>query len=342
MTRIWIGACAAAVLVPTLAACGGGGTHVVRPAERHLVYVSGDDPAHATVWVANVDGSRPRRLGRGSLAALSPDGRTIAVLRPTGIYVLSTHGSHARRLTPERLHPQAWSPDGRTLIASRPATLSVLELDAIDRATGKVRVIAGGSLYGFSFSPDGGKLVYSKAPVATGQGPCGDQSDLYVTRISGGKATRLTHDGVSAFPVWGPAGIAFARFPDDIDPQTACAAPGIWTMKDDGSDAKPVIDRAPILLSQDGLYGLQPLAWLDDTHILAGIRTGSGTLGTVLNVQTRKLRAIRDFADTISSDGRYSVGSGGDGQTVHLSIVRLSDLHRIFRTADACCPSWNR
>jgi hypothetical protein len=330
------------VLLSALAACGGGGAHVVEPAAHHLVYVTGDDPAHATVWVANVDGSHGRRVGPGSAAVLSPDGRSIAVLRKTGVYLLSGNGSRVRRLTSERLRPQAWSPDGTTLFATRAAPLSVLELDAVDKASGKVRVVASGSLYGFSFSPDGDKLVYSKAPVATGRGLCGDQFDLYVTKVSGGRSTRLTHDGVSGFPVWGPAGIAYLRIPDDIDPEAACSAPGIWTMNDDGSDAKPVIARAPMLLSQDGLYGLEPLAWLDDSHILAGIRTDSGTLGTVLNLQTRKLNAIRDFADTVSSDGRYSVGSGGDGQTVHLSIMRLSDLHRIFRTVDACCPSWNR
>jgi hypothetical protein len=341
VARIGIGACAAALLLPVLAACGGGGTRVVEPAEHHLVYVAGDDPAHATVWVANVDGSHGRRLGRGTLAALSPDGRSVAVLRNDGIYLLSTHGSQARRLTSERLHPQAWSPDGKTLFATRPAPLTVLELDAVDRASGKVRVVASGSLYGFSFSPDGSRLVYSKAPVATGQGLCGDQFDLYITNVSGGKTTRITHDGLSAFPVWGPSRIAFARFPEGTDQQD-CSAPGVWTVKDDGSDTKPVIGRAPLLLAEDGLFGLEPLAWLDDSHILAGIRTNSGTLGTVVNVQTRKLRAIRDFADAVSSDGRYSVGGGGDGQLVHLSIVRLSDLHRVFRTASACCPSWNR
>jgi WD40 repeat protein len=343
VARIEIGVCAAVLLLPVLAGCGGGGTHAVNPAERHLVYLAGDDPAHATVWIANVDGSQARRLGKGSAVALSADGRTIAVQRPDGIYLLSVNGRHVHRLTTTRhLHPQAWSADGKSVIASRSAPLSVLELDAIDAATGKVRVIASGSVYGFSFSPDGDKLAYSSAPVATGQGLCGDQTDIYVTNVSGGKATRLTHDGVSAFPVWGPAGIAFARFPDDIDPQAACSAPGIWTMKDDGSDARPVIDRAPLLLSEDGLFGLEPLAWLDDSHILAGIRTNSGTLGTVVNVRTRKLRAIRDFAETVSSDGRYSVGAGGDGQLVHLSIVRLSDLHRVFRKVSACCPSWNR
>ncbi len=329
------------MLLPALAACGGSGTHVVKPTERHLVYVAGDDFAHSIVWVANVDGSHARRLGPGSAAALSPDGRSVAVLRKDGVYLVSTEGSKARRLTSERLHPQAWSGDGKTLLAFRPAPLSVLELDAVDRASGKVRVVASGSLYGFSLSPDGSKLVYSKAPVATGQGLCGDQVDLYTTNVSGGKATRITHDGLSAFPVWGRTGIAFARFPDGTDIQD-CSAPGIWTVKDDGSDTRAVIARAPLLLSEDGLFGLQPLAWLDDSHILAGIRTNAGTLGTVVNTQTRKLHAIGDFADSVSSDGRYSVGGGGDGQVVHLSIVRLADHHRLFRMVSACCPSWNR
>ncbi len=341
MARTWIGAYTAALLVPALAACGGSGTHVVKPAERHLVYVAGDDPAHAAVWLANVDGSHARRLSRGTLAALSPDGRSVAVLRRNGIYLLSTDGPQVRHLTSERLHPQAWSPDGTTLFATRPAPLSVLELDAVDKASGKVRIVASGSLYGFSFSPDGGKLVYSKAPVATGQGLCGDQFDLYVTKVSGGKSSRLTHDGLSAFPVWGPAGIAFARFPEGTDLQD-CSAPGIWTVKDDGSDPKVVIARAPVDLSSDGLFGLQPLAWLDDSHILAGIRTNAGTLGAVVNTQNGKLRPIGDFADAVSSDHRYVVGGGGDDQIVHLAITRLSDHHRVFRKVSACCPSWNR
>ena len=337
MARLGIGAVLAALL---LAGCGGGGGHN-RPAERRLAYVAGDDPASATVVVANVDGSHPRRLGPGTIAVLTPDGRALGVLRKDGIYVVSTRGSHARRLTRERLRPQGWSLDGKTLIASRPAPLSVLELDAVDRQTGKVRVLARGSLFGFSFSPDGSRIVYSRAPTATGQGLCGDQFDLYVAELSGGTPTRLTHDGLSAFPVWGKAGIAYARFPDAIGIQ-ACSEPGIWTIQDDGSHNAPVVGQAPIDLAEDGLYGLQPVAWLDDHHILAGIRTGAGTLGAVLDTRTHKLRRLPDFVDQASSDGRFVVGGGGDDQRVHLAIVRVQDGRRVFRKLSACCPSWNR
>src|SRR5207253_1357191 len=141
-------------------------------ANRHLVYVAGQDPSQAGVWLADVDGSNARRLGPGSVAVLTPDGKTVAVRRPGGIYLVSTGGKVLRRLTSRRLRPQAWSPDGRTLIATRAGDLAVLELDAIDRKTGRVRLLSSGSIYGFDFSPKGDELVYSRAPSVTGQGLC--------------------------------------------------------------------------------------------------------------------------------------------------------------------------
>jgi hypothetical protein len=103
-----------------------------------------------------------------------------------------------------------------------------------------------------------------------------------------------------------------------------------------------VIPRAPVYLASEGLYGLQPLTWLDDDHILAGIRTGAGTLGAVLDTRNHRLRRLGEFADEVSSDSRFAVGSGGNSEEVHLAIVRLGDDHRVFLRKDACCPDWNR
>jgi hypothetical protein len=322
-------------------ACSGGDNRTTSPAERHLVYVAGQNAASTSVWVADVNGAHARRLGRGYAAVLSPDGRTVAIRKRSGIYLDSSKGTHERRLTPRRLRPLAWSPDGSTIIASRPEQLAVLELDAIDTRTGRVRVIASGSLYGFDFSPKGDELVYARAPTATGEGPCGDQFDLYVTKVAGGTPTRVTHDGLSAFPAWGPSGIAFSRFPGGASIED-CSAPGIWTIDTDGSHLRPLIPRAPTWLASDGLYGLQPLAWLDDKHILAGIRTAAGTLGAVLDTRSHRLRRLDEFADEISSDSRFAVGSGGNDVEVHLAIVRLDDDHRMLLRKDACCPDWNR
>jgi hypothetical protein len=335
---VWTGA---VLLAAT--ACGGGDNRKTSPAERHLVYVAGQNAASTSVWVADVNGAHAKRLGRGYAAVLSPDGRTVAIRRRSGIYLVSTAGTRDRRLTPRRLRPLAWSPDGSTIIASRPKQFAVLELDVIDKRSGRVRVIASGSLYGFDFSPKGEELVYARAPTATGQGPCGDQFDLYRTKVAGGTPTRLTHDGLSAFPAWGPSGIAFSRFPGGTSIED-CSAPGIWTIDTDGSHLRPVIARAPgsLASSSEGLYGLQPLAWLDGEHILSGIRTDAGTLGAVLDIRSHRLHRIGDFADEVSSDGRFAVGSGSSGDEVHLAIIRLDDDHRVFLREDACCPDWNR
>lgn len=337
MTAMRVALAVLALLV--LAGCGSGTR--AKPAQEHLVYLRGEDPSTATAWVADVDGARAHRLGRASAAVLSPDGRTVALRQRDGIYLVSASGNHRRLLTTRRLEPQVWSPDGTTIIATRPKLLAVLELDAIDRRTGHVRVIASGSIYGFSFSPKGDELAYSRAPMATGQGPCGDQFDIYTTKLAGGAPKRLTHDGLSGFPVWGKSGIAFSHFPAGIS-QDDCSAPGIWTMDADGSHVRPVIARAPEELASNDLFGLQPLAWLDDHDVLTGVRTNSGTLGAVVDTKTGKLRELHDFANEGSSDGRYEVGSGGDGQTVHLAIVRISDGKRVFLRQEACCPDWNR
>ena len=180
-----------------------------------------------------------------------------------------------------------------------------------------------------------------RSPVATGQGPCGDQFDLYVTKVSGGKATRLTRDGLSGFPVWGREGIAFSRFPSGVSVED-CSAPGLWTMDPDGSHVRPVIARAPDEFASNDLFGLQPLAWLDAEHILTGVRTGAGNLGAVVDTRTRKLRQLKDFVDEASSDGHFAVGSGGDNEGVHIAILRLGDDRRVLLRQNACCPDWNR
>jgi len=329
---------AAAVL---LTAAGCGGARTTSPADRHLVYVTGSGPADASVWIAAANGAHSRRLTQGSVGILSPDGRTVAVRRHDGIFLVSATGRRERRLTPRRLRPLAWSPDGQTLVAMRQAPLAVLELDAIDRHSGRVRVLASGSLYGFDFSPHGDQVVYSRAPVATGQGPCGDQFDLYVTNLAGGTPRRLTHDGLSAFPVWGPSGIAFSHFPGGTT-IADCSAPGVWTIDPDGSHVQPVIARAPGGLAIEGLYGLEPLAWLDGDHILVAVRSEAGNQGAVLDTRSHRLRQLNNYADEASSDGRFAVGSGSAGDSVQVSIVRLRDGRRVFLRKDACCPDWNR
>jgi hypothetical protein len=245
-----------------------------------------------------------------------------------------------QRLTGRRLKPRAWSPDGKTLVATAETDRAVTGLVGIDRDSGRIRTIASGSIYGFSFSPDSDELVYSRAPEATYEGICGDQFDLYVANLDGDTPTQLTHDGLSAFPVWGPAGIAFSKF--QVGSTVAdCSAPGISTIQPDGSGRRVVVARTPDSINLLGFYGFQPLAWLHETRLLIGLRSDGGTEGAVLDTRTHRLRRLHVYADEASKDGRFSVGSGGDEQLA-VSIVRLGDDRPVFVRKNACCPDWNR
>lgn len=344
LSRIGIAAFAGGALLLAATACSGGDSgdaKTAKPAERHLVYVSGDSAKNGTVWIAKPDGSDARRLTPGVVALISPDGKTVAVQRPgKGIFLVSSDGTKTRRLTARKLLPVAWSADSQTLYTSRASGQAVVELVALDRATGSSHSLAKGSFYGFDVSPDGTQLVYSRAPVATAEGICGDQFDLYVTKLDGSSPERITHDGLSAFPAWGPAGIAFSHFPSGGS-LADCGSPGIGTIDPDGSNPKVVVDRAPDSITLLGFYGFQPLAWLDDSHVLIGLRGESGNEGAVLDTGSKKLRRLNVFADKASSDGRFSVGSGGSPE-IALSIVRLSDGKRVLVRKSVCCPDWNR
>jgi hypothetical protein len=331
---------AALLLMLGAAGCGGDGK-TSEPAEHHLVYIKGNGVNVPVVWIAKPDGSHGHPLTPGFVGVLSPDGRTVAVARRRkGIFLVPSDGGRARRLTARALRPQAWSPDGKEVVATAATSQSVSALVALDPKTGKETTIARGSLYGFDFSPKGDELVYSRAPEATFEGICGDQFDLYVSKPDGSDAKRITHDGLSAFPAWGPAGIAFSHFPAGSS-IADCSAPGVSTIDPDGSHEHTVVARAPDEITLAGYYGFQPLDWLDDGRVLVGLRTDAGTEGAILDVKTHKLRRLGDYADTASSDGRFSVGSGGT-QGLILSLLRLSDGHRLVLRKNACCPSWNR
>jgi DNA-binding beta-propeller fold protein YncE len=339
------------LLVAATACSGGGGgsSKATAPAERHLTFVGGElqatesqTSANASVWIADPDGSHAKKLTKGFIGLLSPDGLTVAVQRQgQGIFLVSSDGKQTRRLTAEpKVRPQAWSPDGKTLYVTADADQAVVRLAAIDRDSGDIKTIARGSLYGIDTSPDGKQIVYSRAPVATAQGICGDQFDLYVANLDGSNAKRITSDGLSAFPVWGDGGIAFTHFPGGFA-VADCGAAGIGTIDPDGSNRRIVIARAPETLTLNGFYGLQPLGWLDDGKLLIGLRSDAGTEGAVLDLGTRKLRRLHEIADQASSDGGFSLGSGGDSGNA-VTIVRLSDGKRVFQRKDVCCPDWNR
>lgn len=300
---------------------------------HHLLYVRGTSHADTHVWIADANGKNPRNLTLGFLATLSPDGKTVAVARKGGIYLVSSNGKQERRLVSGPGRPLRWTPDGTAVVVATDTSLSL-----VDR-NGQSRVIAHGPIYGFDFSPDGDQIVYSRAPHKTDAGICGDQFDLYVAKLDGGTPKQITREGLSAFPAWGPSRIAYSRFPGGTFAD--CSAPGIWTIEPDGSKAQPIVEQAPPELTMLGYYGLQPISWVNDDQLLVGARTEYGAEGAILDTKDGHLRRTRSYVARPSSDGTLFVGgSGPDDQVV--TITRVDNGRRVLVVKDACCPDWNR
>jgi dipeptidyl aminopeptidase/acylaminoacyl peptidase len=160
------------------------------------------------VFIAADNGSNPQRIQPGTNPHVSPDGRTVAYLHEGGghaqeLKLASVEGGPIRTLMAGWREPfyLAWSPDSSKLAALRGPELGKRKLVVIDVATGAQKVVARGFFSGFSFSPDGSELVFSRA----GSERYPPRSDVFRVSAGGGKPVALTHDHRSLDPLWGPA-----------------------------------------------------------------------------------------------------------------------------------------
>jgi hypothetical protein len=107
--------------------------------------------------------------------------------------------------------PLAWSPDSRYLAVQLVSngTNDIADdsgLDVIDTQTGALTTIAHGTIYGASFAHDGSDrlvfgLSHSEAFAAA--------VNLYTSEADGTGLHRITSDGHSLNPVWGPTYVAY-------------------------------------------------------------------------------------------------------------------------------------
>src|SRR5205823_1772541 len=85
------------------------------------------------------------------------------------------------------------------------------ELVSIDVASGEeVTLARAAQFFGWSFSPDGERIVFARADRSA-DGYISEDVDLFVTAADGGGTRRITETGDSTHPVWGPKSIAFAK-----------------------------------------------------------------------------------------------------------------------------------
>jgi dipeptidyl aminopeptidase/acylaminoacyl peptidase len=327
------------------------------PIRRHLVYekVVGD----TGIWIADVDGTRPRLLVRdGQLPVLSPGGKLVAYFadcRASNLgctYVVSTSGGKPRLLSTRRLDEAiTWSPT-----SVRIGSISAFggreyqqgneedELVTIDVPSGEeVTLARAAQFFGWSFSPDGERVVFARAG-RTAEGYVSEDIDLFVTAADGGETRRITETGDSSVPVWGPKSIAFAKY-NRFDNEGGRSE--IWQIQPDGTGRTRVIGH--------GHGGLFPIDWSEDgSALLAGLVGNSGSEPIAVDPETGAARKLGRFgrpwgSDTIalSRDGRSVLiqdGSFADvpPEKMTVLIVPYRGGKPTLVARGARTPSWNR
>jgi len=333
---------AAVLLVAAAVATSCGAQRAQPQGGRFLVYTRHLNGSNQAIWIAHVDGTHARLLVQyGIFGAISPDGRWVAYNRclasqercqtgnaPFALFLVGTSDGKPRLLARSTSYP-SWSPRSDRIVALRKNELVSLDLDGNLRVLEKSPAIAG-----WSFSPDGKRVVYAKARQHT---KCA--SDLFVVGANGGEERLLTR-GRDAFPVWGRHWIAFSRYPE------SCAyARRIWRVRPDGGAARPVTGPPPPDYAKGGYYGFDPIDWTPDERVLlAGLASEWGPEAIRVDVATGRFEKLSGYALDLSRDGRFAlVDSGGSEGPQTLAAVALADgRRRVLAHGDVAFPSWNR
>jgi Tol biopolymer transport system component len=138
------------------------------PAGRRIAFGANNGRSPATrIDVVRRDGSRRRRLAFGWGPAWSPDGRHVAYMRYSGLWIVGSDGGRPRRLVGGRLERHddaaaAWSPDGRRIAFVRGGRLFVLSLSTrrVRLVAPRAEILSDAFAVPPSWSPDGRRIYY--------------------------------------------------------------------------------------------------------------------------------------------------------------------------------------
>jgi Tol biopolymer transport system component len=319
------------------------------PIERHLVYekIVGE----RGIWIADVDGSHARQLvDGGHVPAISPDGKQVAYLdEPVGnLYVIETGGGDPKLLARGLYRKPAWSPDSERIAAELYSERrGVAGLVSFDRETGKeTTIMRGGNPWGWSFSPDGKRLLFGMSHGSNPKRFNTTNIDLFVTGRDGGELAKITDTGDAGFPVWGPNAIAFAK----LIPHNGWGRHEIWQIQPDGSGRQPITGTLPDEFVMQGCVGFGPVDWSEDGHaLLAGWVCEFSLEPIAIDPESGKIRALdgRGYVADLSRDGRFALVDGGGGaepppEEQNVMIVPYAGGKPEVVATDAVAPSWNR
>lgn len=329
------------------------------PEPPRLAYVTETATSTSKVWLASANGSDRRLLGPGEQPLLSPDGQSVAAslfgIAPgpdehgpaLGLYPAS--GAPVvdyLKLEAGIATPLAWSPDSTYLAVYVQSTQTVgaaaaSSLDVIDTQTATVATIAKGALYGVSFAHDGSdRLVFGLSHSESFAGGV----DLYTSEPDGAGPRRLTSDGRSLNPVWGPRYIAYDRERSrHLSPEYQ-----IWLASPSGGPPVRRLTRIPVnSLAQ----GLVPLAFsAGGNRLLAEFEGQDQSDAYAVNVATGRARAVTVHGRSVLGAGISASGSTllieenalfGPPSSARIATIPFAGGHAHVIVAHGSQASWN-
>jgi Tol biopolymer transport system component len=321
-----------------------------------LAYVK--NPLHATVYVANDDGSGARKVAAGRAPKVAPDGLSVAYLHEGPKFAQelklapATGGAGTTLMKNLRNGYLAWSPDSKTLAALRGPELGKLKLVLIDVATGTQSVVAQGFFSGFSFSPDGAEIVYA----VSGSEKYPPRSDVFrfpvpipgVVNVRAPEPVRLTGDHRSSDPLWGPQKIVFVKTVE-AKKRRYGGKNELFMMNAQGKEVKRLTHTKVDPL----LQGLFPTEWsADGSRLLTEFGGQDVSYAVVVNPKTGAQRPVAGTGEQgfvgadLSADGKLVLGFNGGfdpGLRNHkVQTVPYAGGKPTTLVKEAFEPSWNR
>jgi dipeptidyl aminopeptidase/acylaminoacyl peptidase len=317
------------------------------PAGAGAMLVFTRNSLNPAVFAAGDNGKGIHRIGAGNSPHISPDGQTIVYLRGgnTPEMVTVPAGGGPTRPLMKNWREQFdfdFSPDSKLVAAERGHELGKRKLVVIDIASGKQRVVAQGFFNGFSFSPDGHQLVFSKSGK-----PFSLNGDLFRIGVAGSKPVALTNNHKSISPLWSPDGrIVFDRVRNLKSPVGPKAQ--LYVMNGKGGGARQLTHTkvAPLL------FGLSPVAFsANGSRLLATFGGQDTAYAVTVNPRDGAERKVipgdmeMGFLGTaISKDGEQVLGvtSVEPGPRQHIAVVPYGGGPKKVIVADGFEPDWSR
>jgi Tol biopolymer transport system component len=281
-----------------------------------LTYTKGFQKPH--VYYAEDNGKGAHQVGVGRNSKISPDGETLIYERETSsgaemrLYSIAL-GKSQRLLNPWReSYVFAWSPDSTMIAALQGPLDGKATLRIIDLESGKRIKVGTGYFNGVSFSPESDELVYGVANSPNYP----PKSDIFKYSIETGKTVKLSHNGTSVSPLWGPTGqIVFAR---QLGAKSRKYGPAnqLFVMNEEGQQISQVTHTEVNPLAQ----GLSPLAFSENgNRLLAEFGGQDQSYAVAVNLVSGAEKALTKNTETgfvgaaISPDGKTVLGTAGIG-----------------------------